>query len=260
MPVVSLWEVYEQRGLPEGSPRAADHASGAVFALHDPCTTRHEPAIQESVRTLVRRLGYEVEELPLSRDKTECCSYGGVMWLANRPLAEAVVQRRIAESTTDYLTYCAVCRDFFARRGKRTLHLLDLIDGSAPNVSAARPSPGFSQRQENRARLKRKLLAELWGERMSDEQAAWEKIRLVIPDDVQARLDDRLILEDDVRRVIEYAERTGRRLVSPQTGHLLAYHRPTAVTYWVEYTFENDGFRIYNAYSHRMQIADGGQP
>lgn len=258
-PVVSLWEVYEQYGLPPGLSRTTGAAAGAVFALHDPCTTRHEPAIQESVRTLVRRLGYEVEELPLSRDRTECCSYGGVMWLANRPLAEAVVQRRISQSPTDYLTYCAVCRDFFARRGKRTLHLLDLIAGADPDASAERPSPGISQRQENRARLKRKLLTELWGERMSDEQAAWERVRLVIPDEVQARLDDRLILQDDVRRVIEYAERTGRKLVAPKTGHLLAYYRPTAVTYWVEYAPQGGAFAVFNAYSHRMQIADGGQ-
>lgn len=256
--LLSLWEAFERCGLPADARGPIDGSLAHTVAIHDPCTTRHEPRIQESVRSLTRQLGYEIEELPLSRENTECCSYGGVMWLANRPLAEAVVQRRIGESPTDYLTYCAVCRDFFARSGKRTLHLLDLIYGAEPGASAERPCPGFSQRQENRARLKRKLLAELWGERMSEERAAWEKIRLVIPEDVQARLDDRLILEDDVRRVIDHAERTGRKLVAPATGHLLAYYRPTAVTYWVEYAPADDAFIVYNAYSHRMQIGDGG--
>lgn len=264
VPIVSLWEVYEEYGLPAGFPGVANAAERMAVAIHDPCTTRHERKIQDSVRTLVERLGYAVEELPLSRERTECCSYGGVMWLANRPVADAVVRRRISESPADYLTYCAVCRDFFARRGKRTLHLLDLIDGLDPNASAERPCPGLSQRQENRARLKRKLLAELWGERMSEEQVAWEKIRLVIPEDVQARLDDRLILDDDVRQVIDHAERTGRKLVAPATGHLLAYYRPTAVTYWVEYAPHtapeelDRAFVVFNAYSHRMQISDGG--
>jgi hypothetical protein len=85
-------------------------------------------------------MGCPVQELANSREKTECCSYGGVMWLANRPIAEQVVQRRIAESELDYVTYCAMCRDFFARRGKRTLHLLDWI-------SARRMSIGPSPRQ-----------------------------------------------------------------------------------------------------------------
>ena len=78
------------------------------------------------------------------------------MWLANRPVAEEVVQRRIAESPLDYVTYCAMCRDFFARRGKRTLHLLDLIFGAPEADFAAAPPVGFSQRHENRARLKSK--------------------------------------------------------------------------------------------------------
>ena len=56
-----------------------------------------------------------------STGMTECCSYGGVMWLANPELAEKVVQRRIEASPVDYVTYCAMCRDFFARQGKPAL-------------------------------------------------------------------------------------------------------------------------------------------
>ena len=182
------------------------------------------------------------------------------MWLANRPLAEAAVRRRIGESQADYVTYCAVCRDFFAARGKRTLHLLDLIYGPDPAARAARPGPGFSQRHENRAHLKRRLLREIWGEEMSGQLASHESIRLVIADEVRDRLDDRLILVDDIQRVIEHAERTGRRLLNPETGHLLAHFKPTAVTYWVEYAPEGETFRIHNAYSHRMEIAEGNRP
>ena len=226
------------------------------MSIHDPCTTRYEPQIQESARAIVRRLGYAIEELPLSRERTECCSYGGVMWLANRPLAEAVVRRRIGESPADYVTYCAVCRDFFAARGKRTLHLLDLIYGADPTAGAERPGPGFSQRHENRARLKRKLLREIWGEEMAGELATHETIRLLIADDVLARLEERLILIEDIQRVIEHAERTGSKLLNPASGHLLAYYKPTAVTYWVEYAPQGDAFVVYNAYSHRMEIAE----
>jgi hypothetical protein len=60
--------------------------------------------------------------------------------------------------------------------------------------------------------------------------------------------------------VIEYAERTGRKLINPATGRYLASYRPTSVTYWVEYLPGADGFTIFNAYSHRMEVLGGTQP
>jgi hypothetical protein len=180
------------------------------------------------------------------------------MWLANRDLAQRVVQRRIAESQADYVTYCATCRDFFAGQGKRTLHLLDLIYDQGDDERATRRSPGYSLRHENRLRLKRNLLKTIWGEDM-DGQQAHELIKLIIAADVQERLDQRLILVEDIQRVIEYAERTRRRLLNPNTGHYMAYLKPKSVTYWVEYLPQAEGFAILNAYSHRMEVP-GSEP
>lgn len=249
--LVSLWELFEQEGLPAG----VTPVTSGTLSIHDPCSTRHEAAMQESVRRLVQQLGYQVAELPFSREKTTCCSYGGGMWLTNPPLAQKVVERRIAASPADYLTYCAMCRDFFAARGKRTLHLLDLIFGDDPEASATRRGPGFSQRHENRARLKKKVLKEVWGE-MRDEQASYEAINLTMTEAVQQRVEERLILVEDIQQVIEYAERTGRKLKQPNTGHFLAHYRPTSVTYWVEYAPQGDAFAIHNAYSHRMELME----
>jgi NADPH-dependent glutamate synthase beta subunit-like oxidoreductase len=252
---VSLWVVLDRQGLPA---RAASSDKKRIVSIHDPCTTRRERSIQDSVRRILDRLGYQIEELPLSRDKTECCSYGGLMWLANRALAKAVVQRRIAESSRDYVTYCAMCRDLFAAQGKRSLHLLDLLYEADPESRAVRASPGYSQRHENRARLKRKLIKELWGEEMPGSQD-YDRITLNIPAEVQSHLEERLILVEDIQRVIAHAESTGKKLVNPQTGHLLAHHRPGNVTYWVEYSPmpQGNGFAIHNAYSHRMLVEEG---
>ncbi|MCA9973599.1 MAG: 4Fe-4S dicluster domain-containing protein, partial [Anaerolineales bacterium] len=125
--LVSLWPLLAAHGLPE----TAHGLGGAdAVAIHDPCTTRGETAVQASVRQIVGRLGYDVAELPRSRETTTCCGFGGLMVYANRDLAKKVVQRRIAESAADYVTYCAVCRDYFAAQGKPTRHLLDLIFGA----------------------------------------------------------------------------------------------------------------------------------
>ncbi|HOS79107.1 MAG TPA: FAD-dependent oxidoreductase [Anaerolineae bacterium] len=250
VPALSLWELFSEHGLPPSA--AAPRSLPGPLAVHDPCTTRHESAIHESVRQLLREMGLRIEELPFNRERTECCSYGGLMWLANREVAETIVQRRIAEQPLDYVTYCAMCRDFFADRQKPTLHLLDILYEDDLTARAMRPGPRFSQRHDNRARLKRRLLTELWEEPMSEPPAI--PIQLLLSEEVAARVEKRLILEEDIREVIAYAERTGNRFHNPQTGHFLASHRPANVTYWVEYTPVDDGYQIHNAYSHRMEI------
>jgi NADPH-dependent glutamate synthase beta subunit-like oxidoreductase len=246
--IFSFWDVYDQHG------QFHKRQFAAPVAIHDPCSTRYESHIQDSVRSILTKMGGEIQELELSREKTECCSFGGAMWLANKLVAEKVVQRRINESPLDYVTYCAMCRNFFTKRGKRTTHIFDYIFGGTETDLALVPAVGFSQNHENRARLKEKLLKELWSETMP-EQASFESIRLVLPDDVQKQVEDRLILVEDMQKVIEHAERTSKRMFNKSTQHYLAYFKPASVTYWVEYTPQADGsFLVHKAYSHRMEI------
>ena len=259
--IESFWDIYDRLGPQEIKPNGLH---SAVVTVHDPCSTRHEAQIQDSVRSILRKAGCQVQELALSREKTECCSYGGQMWLANRALSDKVIERRIHESELDYVTYCAMCRDLFARHGKRTLHLFDIIfrdSLSTPGGDPAlAPAVGYSQRHENRARLKEKNLKNIWSESMP-EQADFEKIHLILPADVQKMVDERLILVEDMQKVIEYAERTSKRMFNGSTGHYLAYYKPTSVTYWVEYTPDSqaNGFVVHRAYSHRMEIGMGAK-
>jgi hypothetical protein len=97
------------------------------------------------------------------------------------------------------------------------------------------------------------LLKEVWGEEMA-EQKRYEAIKLIIPDEVQERLEERLILVEDIQQVIDFAESTGSKLLNRRTHHFLAYNRPASVTYWVEYSPHVDAFVVHNAYSHRMEI------
>ena len=86
---------------------------------------------------------------------------------------------------------------------------------------------------------------------------ARETIELHISPEVQERLDARRILWEDVQRVIEHAERTGEKLCHSESGRYLASFRPRAVTFWVEYSKDVDGYRIHNAYAHRMTAEVG---
>jgi glutamate synthase (NADPH/NADH) small chain len=253
--ITSLWLVLEKIELPAHCLK-----DNLPLAVHDPCTTRHEPGIQQRVRSLLHRMGQPFEELKLGRNLTECCGFGGLMQNANPDLAKTVVQRLSGKSSADYLTYCAGCRDNLAASGKRAVHILDLIflDAAGPDPGA-RKRPGWSLGQENRIRLKEELLDELWQEgsiKMEDH----EKIDLNIPPKVRQILEERRILISDIQKVIHHAETTGETFIHPETGHTLAAFMPYKTTFWVEYSVSGAGFTLHNAYSHRMEVAGKGQP
>jgi glutamate synthase (NADPH/NADH) small chain len=254
--VESLWPLLTDVGLPEPSQPSVRR----VMAVHDPCATRSGGHIHDAVREILASRGVQVEELGFSRELTTCCGYGGLQAFANPEVADKTLARRIAESDADYVTYCAMCRDAFAAKGKRSLHVLDLVfglDGAGEADPAARPGPTFSERHENRARLKARLLRDLWGERPDGEGDAM-RVTLAIPPEVLAAMEKRMILVEDVERVVAHAESSGEKIENRTTGRTVARHRPAAVTYWVEYSREGSGadarFVIHSAYSHRMQV------
>lgn len=251
LPVISLWEVLaEHAPLPEPSAQP----ERPKVAVHDPCTTRHAPHIQNAVRQLLTRSKISFTELKTSRGFTECCGFGGLMENANPDLARETLHRRAGQSTQDYLAYCAMCRDALASVDKRCLHLLDLLFPPADHSDcAARRRPGWSQRQENRTRLKAHLLKTLWKEEPSPMQAPHRAIRLFITPEAAPLLERRRILEEDIQKTILHAETTGQKLVHPQNGHYLAGFRPHNAFFWVEYMPREDGFLILNAYTHRME-------
>ncbi len=250
MVLQSLWEVLVELPLPQNAA-----APGEGLAVHDPCTTRSFPAIQENARRLLSALGIPVQELLLSRDKTECCGFGGLMQFANPALAQAVVRRRAGPGSLDVVAYCAMCRDNLAAAGKRSRHLLDILFPEAAGEDpGGRPRPGWSRRRENRARLKVRLLETLWNEKAPNEENH-RRLKLRIAADIAERLEQRRILEEDVKRVIDHAERSGRKFRDPASGRFKACCKPFNVTFWVEYASEGDAFVIYNAYAHRMEVA-----
>jgi len=243
----SLWSLLAEIGLPEGErPRVA-----GPLAVHDPCTGRHAVEVQRAVRGLAAELGVETRELT-GAERTTCCGFGGLASFANPEVAGEMIDRRVEQSADDYLTYCAMCRDNFARRGKRSAHLLDLVfpapDGGDP---AARPDPGFSRRRDNRVRLKARLMRELWGEEMSDPTP---EIALIVPDDVRADMERKLILVEDLARAVVAAEATGRKLMNKRTGLSIATLRVGEFTCWAEYEATPQGFLVHRAYGHRMQV------
>jgi Fe-S oxidoreductase len=265
IPRISLWELLLEKGLPPGE------SSGEILALHDPCTTRKIPEWQEAAREILRKIHQPFEELDFSGETTRCCGYGGLQSFAAPEIAAEGVRRRLEESQAPFLTYCAMCRESLFLPDRRTFHLLELLFPA----SKAPEKTGFSQRRENRERLRSRLL----GEGITPREP-WEDLELSIAPEVRNLLEERHILDEDLRCCLWEASKNGEGLVSPE-GVFLARSRRGNVTFWVEYLpkggerreekevrrekreaqgekkeegQEKEIFEIRNAWSHRMTL------
>lgn len=83
----------------------------------------------------------------------------------------------------------------------------------------------------------------------------FEAIKLMIPESLGDRMEQELILVDDIKRVVYHAERTDEKL-EYENGHFLSHLKVGHNTYWVEYQLCEDGFLVHNTYTHRMSIKE----
>ncbi|UWG99017.1 NAD(P)-binding protein [Dehalobacter sp. DCM] len=252
----SLWQIIQESlSMNELSDNFRIEESGKELMVHDPCASRYDREMQDTARFILRQSGIIPGELPLNREKTQCCGYGGLIATVNPELASEISLERIQYSDKDYVTYCVNCRDDFARHGKPTWHLLDVLFFAKDPERAKRKAPSYSQRRENRWRLREKLLNMLWGEAMQEKQAI-EDIKLIICSELAEQLDRDLILVDEVKEVLRAAQNTGKNVLIIENGNYLTHKKMGLITYWVEYQVESDYYRVLNAYSHRMQIVE----
>ncbi len=246
---ISLWEYIAEKGIPE------DNTSNKkrIFTIHDPCATRYDQKIQDSIRKIIITLGHEIEELLYSKEKTKCCGYGGLVYYANKDQANDAIKERIKESDKDYVVYCAMCKDLFASQDKKTLHVLDLIYGEDLEKLSKKKGPRLWERRINRNYLKRKLLKK-WGEWEINEKDS--KFNIILSEDMKDLMEKRWILLQDVLHVIENAEITGDKFLNPNNNHNLAKNTLDNVTYWVEYEKNEESYIVHNTYSHRMEVVE----
>lgn len=246
---ISLWEVLDQYGLP-----TVDIKKGKrVLSIHDACASRHNSAVHTSIRNIVKRLGYKVEEQAYAREKAKCCGYGGLVSCANPEQAEDFAKDCATQSKEEMLVYCAMCKDAMVKEGKRAYHILDLLYDTNDDSSKM---PTLSERQNNRKRLKQKLLKEIWHEAVEDASPCYD-FTLHLSDEIIALMEKRFILLSDVQKVVAHSRRTKERFFNAETSYYLARLRIVNVTYWVQYHEDETEITITDLYSHRMEIVEG---
>lgn len=85
---------------------------------------------------------------------------------------------------------------------------------------------------------------------------AGAEVKLEKSDSVRNQLEERHILDEDLIRVIQHAEKTGKKLYEPDTDRLLSKLLSNKTYFYVEYAIIEGGYRIHSAYSHRFSFAE----
>ncbi|WP_372713568.1 heterodisulfide reductase-related iron-sulfur binding cluster [Ilyobacter sp.] len=127
--VISLWELLPEIGLPDDKVGVGD-GSDVIFNIHDPCSGRDKENVHEGIRWIIKELGYSIEELKNSREKTICCGLSGLPVHGDYDISKKIMKKRAEESTTGHMiSYCAACRESMETGGVDSLHILDLVFG-----------------------------------------------------------------------------------------------------------------------------------
>lgn len=248
IPCKSVYEVLKEASCEHEPYAQAGLGSASVF---DPCASREFTNIQSSVRELLRLRGVAVEELSLAGGNAPCCGWGGQIYSANPAYAKSIADLRVGMSALPYITYCVNCRDIFSSRGKRCLHILDIFLNI--NLDGRRP-PTATERRHNRLALKRALINQYGID--ADLPKETTTMKLIIPPELQLRMSDALILDEDITAVIAHCEGTGNKLAKAGSGTFIGHLKLGLITFWVEYAPRDDGYLVKNAYSHRMMIRE----
>ena len=83
---------------------------------------------------------------------------------------------------------------------------------------------------------------------------SYNDIKLQISSEIEKILEERHILEDEIKQVIHHAETEGDKLYLPDTNTFLSKLRIGNATFYVKYSVEDDSYPVLSAYAHKSEI------
>lgn len=210
----------------------------------DPCASADAPGMQKSVRRLLQDAGYTVENGEVD---IGCCGFGGHIYNAVPELYHTFAKRRVEGKEGILATYCANCRDVFAAKGADARHVLGLLLGLE---EAERRPPELDARRENRRALKRYFTGE-------EAVMMNDRLSIQIPMALIHKMDQELILREQVDETIRWAEENGEKIVDEEDAMCYAHRRFGSMTLWTAYQRDGDRVDVANVYAHRVEIREG---
>ena len=94
--------------------------------IQDPCPARFYPSLLDESRDLIKWLGFGIEDLDFSREKTICCSSGGMVWSTRPNIGKKHYDRRVHDGDKPMVTYCKEC-EMRLGQDRSIDHILDLV-------------------------------------------------------------------------------------------------------------------------------------
>lgn len=147
--VISLYQVLGEFDFSKRS--GASH----IFNIHDACSSRGDILTQSAVRKVITSLGYSIEEIPHSKNLTQCCGMGGMASIVDDKYSIAVAKRTLREVHRDLIVYCATCRANFFNQGVRVVHLLELLFNEEWEEAMTKAPLPFEEGAKNLPELKK---------------------------------------------------------------------------------------------------------
>ena len=130
---------------------------GCECTVHDACTLRFFPEIQQEVRSIITRSGRRVVEMEHAGATTYCCGEGGAAMMYDPEKTSGWRKLRQAEmKNTETITYCAGCTASLNSANVR--HLVDLVFPDPQNMPCqelCRPPKTYFNRLRLKFRLRR---------------------------------------------------------------------------------------------------------
>lgn len=78
-------------------------------------------------------------------------------------------------------------------------------------------------------------------------------------EEIEGRMEERGIREDDIREVLEYAESSGKKLYVEGEAHFLARKRIGNYSAYVEYLLADGCVEVVDVYSHMVKLAEDAE-
>ncbi|MGB9979174.1 (Fe-S)-binding protein [Methanobacterium sp.] len=150
---ILIYTVLNEIGIPESK-----HES-VIYNVHDPCTTRYEHEIPASVRSIIKKVGHSINEIPHSKEESHCCGMGGMVYAVDEELGKLRSKRTIDEADKDIVTYCATCRETLQGQGGHVIHVLDLIFNTELENALKMP-PNTPELSTGNMKLLKKILTQ----------------------------------------------------------------------------------------------------
>lgn len=239
---VSLYTLLDEKKV------NCDLSEFETVSVFDPCSVSTTPDVKAAVRSTVQRSTAKISDY--SSDG-QCCGNGGHIKLADFALYSDITRNRAADSQYPYVVYCVNCREVFKAQGKSVKHILEAVFGfDAGNT------PYLEEKKRNAVMAKIKLLDKYKNFKFIPSSKPWDDIMINVPDDVRIKMEDKMLTDSNVKETIWSCEQSGEGFYSPETDAYLGCLVKPALTYWVEYSKNGDGFDIRNVYCHRMHFRE----